>query len=192
MPPGKQHMGDTHRVWVWEWDPARLWGLPQLQVTTRTWRPRSGRAHALPVPSSLQIPSVSLTSTCTFFLGKILGQLPNTLLCALFLPRAVTTRPHGMAGDGDLPQSKYKYLGFPNGHTTSAGHTGKSRPGSHPGSHCWSQCHQLPLVLIPPHGVPQPARAVLDVAPSAFWGESLIFQGKLDTQGLTLITGSGH
>lgn len=46
--------------------------------------------------------------------------------------------------------------------------------------------------LIPPHQVPQPARAVLNAAPSAFWGESLIFQGKLDTQGLTLITGSGH
>lgn len=47
-------------------------------------------------------------------------------------------------------------------------------------------------VLIPPCQVPQPAWAVLNVAPSAFWGESLIFQGKLDTQGLTLITGSGH
>lgn len=66
-----------------------------------------------------------------------------------FLPCAVTTRPHGMAGDGDLPQSKYKYLGFPNGHVTSAGHTGKSSPRSHPGSHCWSRCHQPPLCIDP-------------------------------------------
>lgn len=49
-----------------------------------------------------------------------------------------------------------------------------------------------PCVLIPPHQMLKPALAVLNVAPSAFWGESLIFQGKLDTQGLTLITGSGH
>lgn len=32
----------------------------------------------------------------------------------------------------------------------------------------------------------------LECCTNAFWGESLIFQGKLDTQGLTLITGSGH
>lgn len=40
-------------------------------------------------------------------------------------------------------------LGFPNGHASSAGHTGKSRPGRHPGNHCWSQCHQLPLCIDP-------------------------------------------
>lgn len=101
--------------------------------SSRPWRPCSGRAHALPVPSSLQIPSVPLTSNFTFFLGKILDHCQNTLL-ALFLPRAVTTRPHGMAGDEDLPQSEYKYLGSPNGRATSAGHRGKSRPRSTQGA----------------------------------------------------------
>lgn len=59
-----------------------------------------------------------------------------------------------MAGDEDLPQSKYKYLGFPNGHAASAGHTGKSRPRSPPGSQsCWVRvwrwCHQLTLCIDP-------------------------------------------
>lgn len=49
--------------------------------SSRPWRPCSGRAHALPVPSSLQIPSVPLTSNFTFFLGKILGPLPKHTPC---------------------------------------------------------------------------------------------------------------
>lgn len=38
MPLRYQHMGDTHRVWVWVWYPGRLWELPQLQAITRTLR----------------------------------------------------------------------------------------------------------------------------------------------------------
>lgn len=75
IPPRKQHMDDTHMV------PASSGELPQLQDITGTWQPRSGRAHTLPVPSSLQVPSVSLTSNFTFFLGRILGQLPKHILC---------------------------------------------------------------------------------------------------------------
>ena len=70
-PPRNQHMDCTGSV------PATFWELPQLQAIAGTWHPCSGRAHTLPAPSSLQIPSVSLTSDFTFFLGRILGQLPK-------------------------------------------------------------------------------------------------------------------
>lgn len=40
--------------------------------------------------------------------------------------------------------------------------------------------------------LPSAAARVGHAEPDAFWGESLIFQGRLDTPGLTLITGSGH
>lgn len=191
IPPRKQHMDDTHMV------PASSGELPQLQDITGTWQPRSGRAHTLPVPSSLQVPSVSLTSNFTFFLGRILGQLPKHILCivsALCCHHKGTwdgwrwgSTTEQIQGAWDFPMDMQPVQG------TQAKAGQEATQGARAaGWGCGDGATSSHCALIPPHQVPQPARAVLNAAPSAFWGESLIFQGKLDTQGLTLITGSGH
>lgn len=112
-PPRNQQAEGTHSV------PATSQEQPQLQATPGTQCPRSGRAQALPVPSCLQIPSVSLTSDCTFFLGRILGQLPthtSFIVSASCCHRKDT-------GDGwrwGPTTEQMQVLGLPSGCTASA------------------------------------------------------------------------
>lgn len=184
-PRSQQHLGA----------PATSWELPQPQC------PCSGTARPLPAPSSPQTPAGSLTSNFTFFLGRISGQLPKHTY--FFVSASCchhkdtwdgwrwgpTTEQIDIAG---ISLGTHKQCTWTGRHTwATTGHeaTQGARPAPHnPGAGA-PISHGLP---IPPWQAPQPARAGLNAAPRAFWGESLIFQGRLDTQGLTLITGSGH
>lgn len=189
MPPGKQHMDDTHGV------PGSFWELPQLQALAAVLR-ESPRATCAQQPANPICPpdkQFHILSRKDFRTTAKTHSLH--CFCLVLSPQGhmgwLEMRTYHRANT-----STWDFLMDVPPVQDTEGKAGQEAPREpvllfH--MRGWSQCHQLTLRIDPtPHQVLQPAQAVFSVAPSAFWGESLIFQGKLDTQGLTLITGSGH